>query len=220
MTGALPELPAAAFDKADRGDDSAFYAPPRLVTHIDAAAIAALTAFYARIIPPGAVVLDLMSSWVSHLPDALRTGEVIGHGMNAVELAANPRLDRWFVADLNKTPVLPLDTGSVDVALACVGVQYLQRPVEVFSDVQRALRPNGCFAVSFSNRCFPTKAVRIWQSLDTSEQAELVRLYLTRAGFDAIETELLADGRTGDPLVVVTGWNPDPTSPSNGASQP
>jgi SAM-dependent methyltransferase len=220
MTGALPELPAAAFDKADRGDDSAFYAPPRLVTHIDAVAIAALTAFYARIIPPGTVVLDLMSSWVSHLPDALRTAEVIGHGMNAVELAANPRLDRWFVADLNKTPVLPLDAGSVDVALACVGVQYLQRPVEVFSAVRRALRPDGCFAVSFSNRCFPTKAVRIWQSLDTSKQAELVRLYLTRAGFDAIETELLADGRTGDPLVVVTGRIPDPKCLSNGASQP
>ena len=39
----FPELPAGAFAKQDPGDDLAFYAPPRLVTHIDEAATAALT---------------------------------------------------------------------------------------------------------------------------------------------------------------------------------
>jgi hypothetical protein len=205
VTETIADLPAGAFDKQDRGDDLAFYAPPRLVTHIDPAAVAALSRFYDERIPRDAVVLDLMSSWVSHLPDDLTTAEVIGHGMNAVELAANPRLDRWFVADLNRAPVLPLDDRSVDAALCCVGVQYLQHPVAVFAEVQRALRSGGQFLVSFSNRCFPTKAVRIWQALDMGGHAELVTLYLRDAGFDRCEQVVLADGRSGDPLVVVAG---------------
>jgi SAM-dependent methyltransferase len=199
------DLPADAFDKDDAGDDLAFYAPPRLVSHIDDAAIAALGAYYARIIPANAVVLDLMSSWISHLPAGLEPASVIGHGMNAVELAANTRLDRWFVADLNAAPALPLDSASIDVALCCVGVQYLQQPVPVFAEVRRALRPGGRFAVSYSNRCFPTKAVRIWRLLDMAGQARLIRLYLERAGFDTVNTSVLADGSQGDPLVVVTG---------------
>ena len=98
------ELSANAFDKQDDGNDLAFYAPPRLVAHIDDTAVSALTAYYARVIPQNAVVLDLMSSWISHLPAALATAEVIGHGMNVVELQANDRLNRWFIADLNGTP--------------------------------------------------------------------------------------------------------------------
>ena len=206
MSGALPELPSAAFDKQDGGDDLTFYAPPRLVTHIDEGAVAALSRHYADRIAPDGVVLDLMSSWVSHLPDDLPTREVIGHGMNAEELAANPRLDRCFVADLNRDSALPIEDDTVDAALCCVGVQYLQRPVEVFAEVARVLRPGAPFVVSFSNRCFPTKAVRIWLALDMAGQAELVRLYLTRAGFARLATEVLADGSAGDPLVAVTGW--------------
>ncbi|MFD1952205.1 class I SAM-dependent methyltransferase [Sphingomonas arantia] len=205
MSDLAGDLPAGAFEKQDGGDDLAFYAPPRLVTHIDEAAVAALSAYYGATVPPGGVVLDLMSSWVSHLPDDLPTVEVIGHGMNAVELSANPRLDRWFVADLNAAPVLPLDDASVDAALCCVGVQYLQQPVAVFGEVRRVLRPGGRFVVSFSNRCFPTKAVRIWQALDMGGQAELIALYMARGGFAASEQVVLADGRAGDPLVVVTG---------------
>lgn len=198
-------LPADAFEKQDVGDDLAFYAPPRLVSHIDDAAVAALTAYYERVIPQNAVVLDLMSSWISHLPAALVTAEVIGHGMNAVELQANARLDRLFVADFNAAPELPLEDRSIDVALCCVGVQYLQRPVAVFAEVRRVLRPGGIFAVSYSNRCFPTKAVRIWRSLDMMGQARLIRLYMERSTFDSVETLVLADGRAGNPLVVVTG---------------
>lgn len=121
MSDLHAELPANAFDKQDDGDDLAFYAPPRLVAHIDDTAVSALTAYYARVIPQNAVVLDLMSSWISHLPAALATAEVIGHGMNVVELQANDRLIRWFIADLNATPSLPLPDDSIDVALCCVG---------------------------------------------------------------------------------------------------
>lgn len=200
----LPDLPDGAFSKQDAGDDLAFYAPPRLVAHIDAGAIAALTGLYRQTLPEGGRVLDLMSSWISHLPDDRRYGSV-GHGMNAAELEANPRLDRWFVQDLNRDPVLPLDDGAFDAALCCVGTQYLQRPVSVFAEVRRVIVRGAPFVVSFSNRCFPTKAVAIWRALDTNGHAALVRLYLERAGFTEITIEVLADGRASDPLVAVIG---------------
>jgi SAM-dependent methyltransferase len=201
----LPELPPGAFAKQDQGDDLAFYAPPRLVTHIDEGAVAALSAHYGEVLPDGSAVLDLMSSWVSHLPDESTFSHVVGHGMNAEELAANSRLNRWFVQDLNRDATLPLDDAAFDAALCCVGAQYLQDPVSVFAQVRRVLRPGAPFIVSFSNRCFPTKAVRIWLSLDTNGHAALVRLYLERAGFSNILIDLLADGSAGDPLVAVTG---------------
>ncbi len=200
-----PELPPEAFAKADGGDDALFYAPARLVTHIDEGATAVLTEFYRKLLPPGGRVLDLMSSWVSHLPPEYSATEVVGHGMNAAELAANPRLSRFFVQDLNGDPVLPPDLGLFDAALCCVGVQYLQHPVEVFAAVRAALRPGAPCCVSFSNRCFPTKAVAVWRALDASGHAQLVSLYLERAGFTGVETRTLADGRAGDPLTAVIG---------------
>ena len=199
------ELPAGAFAKQDTGDDLAFYAPPRLVTHIDEGAVAALIGRYRERIPDHGRVLDLMSSWVSHLPPELHYTEVVGHGMNADELAANPRLDRWFMQDLNRAATLPLADGSFDAALCCVGVQYLQRPLAVFAEVRRVLTRGAPFIVSFSNRCFPTKAVAIWRALDIDGHTALVRLYLERAGFDCITAEVLADGRASDPLIAVTG---------------
>jgi hypothetical protein len=201
----LPELPAGAFARQDDGDDLAFYAPPRLVTHIDEGAVTALSARYRDLLPPGGRVLDLMSSWVSHLPADRHYAELVCHGMNAHELAANPRADRWFVQDLNRDPVLPLGDGAFDAALCCVGVQYLQRPVEVFSEVRRVLRPDAPFVISFSNRCFPTKAVAIWRALDAAGHAALIGLYLARAGFRDSAVETLADGRQGDPLTIVVG---------------
>ena len=179
----LPELPAGAFDKQDAGDDLAFYAPARLVTHIDAGAIAALTGFYRAALPNGSRVLDLMSSWISHLPDNREYAEIVGHGMNADEL----------------------DEGTFDAALCCVGAQYLERLVAVFADVRRVLVAGAPFVVSFSNRCFPTKAVAIWRSLDTNGHAALVQLYLQRAGFAEVALEVLADGRASDPLIAVIG---------------
>lgn len=201
----IPDLPPRAFAKQDPSSDLDFYAPPRLVHHIDESAVSALTRYYGELVAPGANILDLMSSWVSHLPPDIPLGSVVGHGMNAEELAANPRLTRWFVQDLNANAVLPLPDHGFDAALCCVGVQYLQHPVEIFAEVARILCPGGSFAVSYSNRCFPTKAVAIWRALDMAGQAELIRLYFSRAGFQTVDTRVLADGTVGDPLVVVTG---------------
>ncbi|MEO6715630.1 MAG: methyltransferase domain-containing protein [Novosphingobium sp.] len=199
------EFPPGAFTRDDDGDDSAFYAPTRLVTHIDHEAIAALRCFYGATIPPNSTVLDLMSSWVSHLPDDLPLAAVIGHGMNQAELAANLRLTRSFMQDLNRDPVLPLKPASCDAALCCVSAQYLQQPVAVFAEVRRVLRPGAPFIVSYSNRCFPTKAVAIWRSLDQRGHASLIHRYMTHAGFSDIEAHVLANGMHGDPLVAVTG---------------
>lgn len=195
-------LPPQAFAKQDGGSDLVFYAPTRLVTHIDEAAVEALTRHYASRLKSGDRVLDLMSSWVSHLPDGLDL-EVVGHGMNAEELAANPRLGRWFVQDLNRDAVLPEPDGAFDAVLVCVGVQYLQQPLAVFREIRRVLKPHGVAIASFSNRCFPTKAVAIWRALDMNGQAALIRLYLEKAGFQDVQAHLLADGRSGDPLIAV-----------------
>lgn len=201
----FPQLPPGAFAKEDGGNDADFYAAARLVTHIDDAAIAALTSFYRETLPPGGALLDLMSSWVSHLPADVAYGEVIGHGMNAEELAANPRLSRWFIQDLNQDPTLPLADASLDAAMICVAIQYLQQPVAVLSELARVLRPGAPLAISFSNRCFPTKAVALWLATSDRDHAELVELYLRGAGFGRIETRRLTDGRTSDPMTVVVG---------------
>ncbi len=207
----LPELPRRAFAKADPSPDALFYREPRLVTHIDDAAIAAVTALYREIVPPGGIVLDLMSSWVSHLPPEVAYAEVIGQGMNAAELAANPRLTRRFVQDLNQDPALPLAGASVDAALICVSIQYLQQPVAVLREVARVLKPGGVAAITFSNRCFPTKAVAIWQALAGPDQCRLVALYLGRSGFERVEARPLVDGRRSDPLWAVWGYAPAAT---------
>ena len=201
----LPELPPEAFLKQDPTDDASFYAPTRLVTHIDEPATQALISHYRATLQNRNVILDLMSSWVSHLPPEMTFTEVIGHGMNAEELNTNPQLTRSFVQDLNRNPALPLQSETCDAALCCVGVQYLQRPLDVFADVGRVLRPDAPFIVSFSNRCFPTKAVAIWRSLDARGHADLVRLYLQRTGFRNITAEVLQDGSMSDPLIAVTG---------------
>ena len=208
-TDDLPEFPPRAFAKADAGPDAAFYAQPRFVTHIDDRAISAVTSLYRELFPAGGVVLDLMGSWVSHLPDEVRYAEVVGHGMNAAELAANPRLDRWFVQDLNREQDLPLADASVDAVGICVSVQYLQEPVAVLREVARVLRPGGPVAITFSNRCFPTKAVAVWQALGGREHVALVELYLGRAGFREVESrELHPERGRGDPLWAVIGRAP------------
>ena len=203
-------LPEGAFAKIDAEEDEIFYEPPRLVCHIDDGAIAALTEFYQIGLPAGGVLLDLMSSWVSHLPPEIDYAEVIGHGMNATELAANPRLTRWFVQNLNRETNLPLADATVDAAMICVSIHYLQQPVAVLREVARVLRPGGPVVISFSNRCFWTKAVTIWRALDDSGHARLVERYLHHAGFECIETRQLAEWveDVSDPMIAVVGRAP------------
>jgi hypothetical protein len=203
-------LPQGAFTKIDAEEDELFYEPPRLVNHIDDGAIAALTQFYRGVLPAGGVLLDLMSSWVSHLPRDVSYAEVIGHGMNTTELAANPRLSRWFVQNLNRDPQLALPEAGLDAAMICVSVQYLQQPVAVLREVLRVLRPGAPLVISFSNRCFWTKAVAIWRVLDDGGHARLVERYLRHAGFERIETHPLAEWveDVSDPMTAVVGRAP------------
>jgi Methyltransferase domain len=208
-------LPPGAFARLDEDEDEAFYQPARLVTHIDDRAIAALSEFYRVVLPAGGVLLDLMSSWVSHLPPDIGYREIIGHGMNAEELAANPRLDRRFVQNLNRDTRLPLADDSIDAAMICVSIQYLQQPLAVLHEVTRVLRPGAPIVVSFSNRCFWTKAVAVWRGLDDAGHARLVALYLRHAGFERIVPHRLAEWieDAQDPLIAVVGYTAAMPSP-------
>ncbi len=200
----ISNLDPALFDKADPSPDSLFYEQPRFVAHIDAGAIGAVTAVYRELLPAGGDILDLQSSWISHLPADVAYASVVGHGMNAAELAGNQRLTRWFVQDLNAGPGLPLGGASFDAACDCVSVQYLQQPVAVFREVARVLRPGAPFVVSFSNRCFPTKAVAIWRALGGADQQRLVAAYMQEAGFVGVGARSHVPA-AGDPLWVVVG---------------
>ena len=176
------QFPADFFRRVDEASDGEFYREARFVTHIDDATIAALTALYRELIPAGAAVLDLMSSWVSHLPPDVAYRRVSGLGMNEEELAGNPRLDDHLVHDLNRDPELPYGDSEFDFVTNAVSVQYLTRPVEVFSSVSRVVKPGGTFAVAISHRMFPTKAVAAWQALNNEDRIKLVAAYFDRSG--------------------------------------
>jgi SAM-dependent methyltransferase len=195
-------FPPGFFDRADPADDADFYAPTRLVTHIDEGAIRAVGELYGELALDG-MVLDLMGSWVSHFltPPAALT--VLG--MNPAELAANPDAAATVVHDLNADPRLPFADASFDAAVCCVSVDYLVRPVEVFADVARVVRPGGPFVTTFSNRCFPTKAIRGWLLTSDEQHCEIVTEYFRRAGgwaepVAALRTPL---DHPGDPLYAV-----------------
>ena len=188
-------------DKLDRSDDALFYAEPRFVHHLDASFRARLTTLYRERIPPCAVVLDLMSSWVSHLPEDLTYQEVIGHGLNAEELAANPRLDRHWVQNLNTDQRLPLADNSVDVALIVAGWQYLQQPEAVAAELLRVVRPRGEVIVAFSNRMFFQKAPQIWTEGGDRDHLATVAKVLLAQGWS--KPQLLAEDT---PAPGVLGW--------------
>lgn len=194
------DWPPGFFDRQDRGDDADFYAPPRLVTHIDDGAIAAVSELYDELGVPDGRVLDLMSSWVSHL-SRKPSGGLVALGMNAVELQANPMTDQVVVQDLNVDPRLPFDDASLDAAVCCVSIDYLIHPVEVLREAERVLRPGGIVVLTFSNRCFPTKAVRGWLATDEDGRVAIARAYLEQAGFEGVRTALRTKRQLGrDPL--------------------
>lgn len=163
--------------KQDESSDSFFYGVPRFVTHVDEGFIDQLTQLYRQRLQPQSRILDLMSSWVSHLPEELAFAQVEGHGMNAEELARNPRLDHFFVQNLNENPRLPLEDESFDAVLNTVSVQYLQQPEQVFAEMRRVLKPGGVAIVSFSNRMFPHKAIQAWTQASEIGRVEWVKSY-------------------------------------------
>jgi SAM-dependent methyltransferase len=197
------ELPRAFFDRQDETDDAHFYSMPRFVVHIDSETIAALTQVYRELLLERGAVLDLMSSWVSHLPEDKELTRVAGLGMNALELAKNPRLTDYLVQDLNLQPELPYDTASFDAVVNAVSIQYLTRPVEVFRSCARVLRPGGLHLVALSHRCFPTKAIRAWHVLPAMQRLEVVATYFSGAG--GYDTPVVLDRSPvgADPLWVV-----------------
>jgi SAM-dependent methyltransferase len=197
--------PTRYFAREDPTDDARFYDWPRMVVHIDEGAIAALRNLYDDFLPKSGAILDLMSSWRSHLPDGLvRSGvQVTGLGMNAEEMAANPQLTDHVVHDLNVNPVLPFADTSFDAAICAVSVQYLTRPVEVFREVGRVLKSGAPFIVSFSNRCFPTKAVAVWLYGTDEQHRLLVRDYFTRAGIWQDISDRAYQPVGSDPLFAV-----------------
>ena len=169
------------FEKPDAKEDADFYVVPRRVVHIDEVAIACVTQLYRELLPANGKILDLMSSWRSHLPTDVDYGRVAGLGMNAAEMIDNPQLTAYKVHDLNANPTLPYADGEFDAACCCVSVQYLQKPVDVFRDVARVVKPGGVFIVTFSNRCFPTKAINLWRGTDDDMHMDIVTLYFQAA---------------------------------------
>lgn len=206
------ERPPDMFRRIDESPDADFYVEPRLVTHIDDATIAALTGWYRESIPAGSEVLDLMSSWISHLPPDVSYARVVGLGMNAHELAHNPRLDERVVHDLNRDPALPWPDRSFDAVLNAVSVQYLTRPVEVFREVARVLRPGGLAAVAVSHRLFPSKAIAAFHTLPPMRRVEWVRGYFADAGGFGPARFVDRSPRDADPLWIVEARRVEPGS--------
>lgn len=203
--------------KLDDSDDKLFYSYPRFVTHVDEGFIQQLTDLYRLRLKPNTRILDMMSSWVSHLPEEMQFAHVEGHGLNAEELARNPRLDHYFVQNLNENPKLPLKEQDFDAVLNAVSVQYLQYPEAVFAEIYRILKPGGVAIFSFSNRMFYQKAIQAWREGSETSRVELVKSYFQSVpGFSP--AEVIARQSTapsflqwlgaagGDPFYAVIGY--------------
>ena len=178
-----------AFVRGDQTNDARFYEKPRLVNHIDDRAIATISGLYGQVLTPEMRVLDLMSSWRSHVPKAVKPHTLVGLGMNTDEMKDNPQLTEHIVHDLNETPKLPFDDASFDGVICTVSVEYMTQPVAVFDEIARVLKPDGLLMHTFSNRWFPPKAIKLWTELHEFERMGLVLEYFHQSGkFKGLET--------------------------------
>ncbi|MFP6836622.1 MAG: hypothetical protein VB948_11035 [Pseudomonadales bacterium] len=200
-------LPADSFVRMDESSDAEFYSEPRFVAHIDPATIEALTEFYRTFIPDNADVLDLMSSWISHLPLDKPYGRVAGLGMNAAELAANEQLSDFLVHDLNVDPAVPYPNDVFDRVAIAVSIQYLTKPVDVLESVGATLRAGGQICIAMSHRLFPTKAIQAFHRLSPSDRVRLVQTYLELAGYRDVRF-IDESPANADPLWLVVGTQP------------
>ncbi len=204
----MTTFPPGFFSRADESPDPIFYEMDRLVTHLDDAAIAAVGELYTEL-GLGGDVLDLCASWVSHFQ--ITPAHLVAIGMNVNELDANPALSEYLVHDLNADPVLPFPDASFDAVTCCASVDYLTRPIEVFGEVARVLRPGGPFVVTFSNRCFPTKVIRGWLGSDDRGHCTIVSVYFDSiADFDEPTIQLRTPPGEGDPLYAVWALRREP----------
>ena len=171
-----------AFTRGDESDDAEFYARDRFVSHLDSTALSTVEDLIGWLISsPDPAILDLMASWDSHIPEVVRPSKVVGLGLNRNELAMNRMLTEYVVHDLNGNPSLPFEEATFDAVLCTVSVDYMTRPVDVFREVGRVLKPGGLYLVIFSNRMFPPKAVKVWQDSSEEERLELVREFFKRS---------------------------------------
>ena len=169
--------------KSDISDDEIFYQQPRFVHHLSDSFRNRLTSLYSEYLLNHYIILDLMSSWVSHLPSNISFKKVIGHGMNEAELSSNERLDRFFVQNLNKKQNMPIEDSSVDVGLIVAGWQYLQYPEKVSLELSRVIKSDSLLIISFTNRAFWTKAPNIWTYSSEEKRIEYVTSVLTSNGW-------------------------------------
>lgn len=190
--------------KLDEADDLLFYDAPRFVTHVDEGFIQQLTDLYRDRLQPNTRIFDMMSSWVSHLPEELAFTHVEGHGMNEEELARNPRLHHYFVQNLNQNPKFPLEDQSFDAVLNTVSVQYLQYPEANFTEIHRILKPGGVAIISFSNRMFFQKAIQAWREASETARVELVKHYF-RAVPGFTEPEVIVRQSSVPPVFQMLG---------------
>lgn len=199
-------LAARQRQKLDESNDSLFYDSPRFVTHVDERFIEQLTELYNARLQPNSCILDMMSSWVSHLPSDMAFERVDGHGMNAEELAKNPRLDSYVIQNLNEEPTLPFADRSFDAVLNTVSVQYLQQPEAVFAEIYRVLKPGGLAIISFSNRMFSQKAISAWRDGSEASRVALVKRYVTSVkGFSTPEV-IANQPPASNPLLQMMGF--------------
>ena len=200
-----PAYPPHFFRRVDETEDRLFYSAPRLVAHIDDRAIAAIGRYLSETLPERGSILDLMSSWRSHLPAEVSKERVIGLGLNEVEMRENPQLGRHIVHDLNADPRLPIQDETFEAAIVTVSVQYVTSPVEVFSEVRRTLAVGSRFHVIYSNRMFPTKAVAVWQALDDRRRGQLIASYFSASGgWEDLRADDISPGHGSDPVYVVS----------------
>jgi len=200
-----PVLDPQQRQKLDPSDDRLFYDFPRFVTHVDEGFIQKLTQLYRERLTPGGKILDLMSSWVSHLPPEMAFAEVVGHGMNQEELSKNPRLTRYFTQNLNQEQKLPLEDNYFDAVLNTVSVQYLQVPELVFQEIYRILKPGGIVIVSFSNRMFYQKAIQAWRDGTEQTRIQLVKRYVQSVpGFSTPEV-IIHKNLSVNPVLALMG---------------
>ncbi len=180
--------------REDGDNDLNFYQKPRMLPHLDTQAQAELEGLYGQLLTKSNRILDLMSSWQSHLPQNLDTSKVVGLGMNSEELSLNPRLDQSLVHDLNQKPELPFEDGNFDAVICSLSIEYLLQPVKVLEEARRILVPGGLLLITFSNRWFPPKVIRIWTELQEFERTGMVMQWLKEAtGFRSLETSSLRE---------------------------
>jgi hypothetical protein len=193
------------FTRQDESVDTNFYAQPRLVTHIDDPSIAALTKYYKSQFFEGASVLDICSSWISHFPKDVKLGRTAGVGMNQYELSKNTQLNEYVTKDLNVDPTLPYPDNTFDFCTIVVSVDYLTRPLEVFSEMSRVLKPGGTAIISQSNRCFPTKAWKLWLNTNDAQHIYIIGSFFHYAGtYEKAEAfDVSPNPGRSDPMYIV-----------------